>query len=172
MNRQTRRPAQERPQRRARKLDRKSALEQRARGLSNAEIAALQGVNRSTVRRFFALAEPELQALEGFKRGRADVLARLQAKSLMTQELILDGLAQDGVVNALSVHQKIGLIGVLNAAAGTMFDKERLEVGKSTSNLSSFSQIMRRAFEDAGKPSYEDADSSSDEPCLHDTESL
>ena len=172
MNRQKSTVPAECPQRRARKLDREAALEQRARGLSNTEIAVLQRVDRSTVRRFLTRTKPELQALEGFKRGRADVLARLQAKSLMTQELILDALAKDGVVDALTPHQKGTLLYSLNAQAGTLYDKERLEVGKSTLNLSSLAQVMRQAFEDAGKPSHEEPDSSSDEPFLHDTERL
>jgi hypothetical protein len=90
--------------------------------------------------------------VEGFKRGRADVLARLQAKSLMTQELILDALAKDGVVDALTPHQKGTLLYSLNALAGTLYDKERLEVGKSTANVSSLGEIMRQAFQDLANP--------------------
>ena len=160
----------QRPQRRARKLDRKAALEQRARGLSNSEIAVLQGVDRSTVRRFLAGMAPEIEAVEGFKRGRADVLARLQAKSLMTQELILDSLAEDGVVDALSPHQKGTLLVSLNAQAGTLYDKERLETGRSTTNVSSLGDIMRQAFRDMAKPTSWDACQSDEEAALDDSD--
>jgi hypothetical protein len=136
-------------------LDRKAALEQRGRGLSNVEIAALQGVDRSTVRRFFAHTEPERQAVEGFKRGRADVLVRLQMKSLDAQERVLD-LLNDEVLIALTPHQKAGLLQSLNAQAGTLYDKERLEVGKSTANVSSLGEIMRQAFQDLGNPGWND----------------
>ena len=159
----------ERPERRARKLDRKAALEQRARGLSNSEIAILQGVDRSTVRRFLARVEPELQAVEGFKKGRADVLARLQIKSLDAQERLLDSLT-DEVLGALTVHQKGALLVSLNAQAGTLYDKERLEVCKSTSNVSSLSQIMRQAFQDlAARAGWAEGVSEEEEAALHDS---
>ena len=63
-------------QRTPRKLNRAKALHQAARGMSNPEIAKQQGVNKSTVFRFMQRMRPEQQAVEQFKAGRADVLAR------------------------------------------------------------------------------------------------
>jgi hypothetical protein len=145
-------------------------LEQRARGLTNVEIAALQGVDRSTVRRFLARMEPELEAVEGFKRGRADVLARLQIKSLDAQERLLDSLT-DEVLGALTVHQKSVLLNSLNVQAGTLYDKERLEAGKSTLNVSSLGEIMCQVFQDIGKPGRETA-FYEDDPSLDDRKKL
>ncbi len=128
------------------KLDRTKALELHAKGLSITEIAQHQGVNRSTVWRFLRQTEPERQAVEEFKAGRADVLARLQAKSLDLQERILDTMS-DRVVEALAPHQKSGLLHALNAQAGTLYDKERLERGKSTTNLGVMSRIVSLAHQ-------------------------
>ena len=159
----------ERLQRRARKLDRAAALEQHARGLSSTEIAVLQHVDRSTVRRFLARAEPEQRAVEGFKKGRADAFVRLQIKSLDAQERLLDSLT-DEVLGALTVHQKGALLVSLNAQAGTLYDKERLEVCKSTSNVSSLSQIMRQAFQDlAARAGWAEGVSEEEEAALHDS---
>lgn len=146
MKQPSRTPQDERPQRSARKLDRKAALDQQARGLSNKEIAHLQGVATSTVRRFMERMAPEQAAVEEFKSGRADVLARIQGKSLDLQERILDSM-NDGVVDALTPHQKSGLLHSLNAQAGTLYDKERLERGQSTSNLAVMGRIMGQAHQ-------------------------
>lgn len=131
----------ERLQRSARKLDRKAALEQRARGLSNPEIAGLQGVAASTVRRFMDRMEPELAAVEEFKSGRADALARIQGKSLDLQERIIDSMT-DHVLDTLAPHQKNGLLMSVNTVFGTAYDKERLERGKSTQNIGLIAKMM------------------------------
>ena len=143
------------PQRSARKLDRQAAIDQHARGLSTTEIASLQGVAPSTVRRFMERMKPEQAAVEDFKNGRADVLARIQAKSLGLQERILDTM-NDGVVSALAPHQKSALLHSLNAQAGTLYDKERLERGQSTHNHSVLHKMMGAAFEAAHKGSGTD----------------
>lgn len=140
-----------RTQRTARKLNRAKALQQADRGMSNPEIAKQQGVASSTVFRFMQRIKPERQALEQFKAHRADVLARLQAKSLDAQERILDTL-DDGVIVALTPSQKSGLLMALNAQHGTSFDKERLERGQSTSNQSVMSTMLNTVVKNLYKP--------------------
>src|SRR5215472_2118842 len=124
-----------RSQRKARKLDRAKTLALAEQGMSTADIAQHQGVAPSTVWRFLELAKPERQALEQFKSNRADVFARLAGKSLDLQEKIMDSV-DDGMIRALKPHQKTGLLHTLNAQAGTLYDKERLERGLSTENYS------------------------------------
>jgi IS30 family transposase len=138
-------------QRKARKINRKKVLDLHAKGLSTEEIARHQGVAPSTVWRFLQQTEPERQALETFKANRADVLARLQAKSLDAQERILDTI-DDGMVAALTPSQKSGLLMSLNAQSGTVFDKERLERGQSTANVSLIGKMMTTALEAAHTP--------------------
>lgn len=142
----------QRPQRSARKLDRKAALEQRARGLSNKEIAGLQDVATSTVRRFLDRMEPERAAVEEFKSGRADALARIQGKALDLQERLIDSI-DDGVLQTLLPHQKNGLLVSVNTVFGTAYDKERMERGKSTQNVGVLARIMGKALDTAYKGS-------------------
>jgi IS30 family transposase len=134
-------------QRKARRLDRKKALEQHKRGLSNAEIATLQGVNESTVWRFLERTKPEQEALERFKNTRADEMANLHGKAVQVQHLALDRmraeLSDDAIANALSPSQKAGYLNAATIAGGTAFDKERLERGESTQNLSVLSKLLR-----------------------------
>jgi DNA-binding IclR family transcriptional regulator len=141
----------QRKERTARKLDRTAALEQHARGLSTTEISRLQGVNPSTVWRFLDRSEPHRVALEEFKRGRGNEFAALQAKSMALQHKILDTF-DDGILAAMTTHQKTGLVSVLSAQTGTMFDKERLETGKSTTNVSLISRMMGEAVKTAHEP--------------------
>lgn len=141
----------QRTKRTARKLDRKKALDLHQRGFSNPEIAQNQGVATTTVWRFLQQTKPERQALETFKANRADVLARLQAKSLDAQERILDTL-DDGMVAALTPSQKSGLLMSLNAQSGTVFDKERMERGQSSHNISIIGKMMGSALDSAHTP--------------------
>jgi hypothetical protein len=133
-------------QRKARRLDRKKAIEQHNRGLSNAEIASLQGVNESTVWRFLDRSKPEQEALERFKSGRADEMANLHGKAVQVQHLVLDRmraeLSDDALANALSPSQKTGYLNAATIAGGTAFDKERLERGESTQNISVLSRML------------------------------
>ena len=134
----------ERTKRNARKMDRAKVVALAKQGMSTLDIAQHQKVAPSTVFRFLQQSKPERQAVEQFKAGRADVLARLQAKSLDAQERILDTL-DDGVISALTPSQKTGLLMALNAQHGTSFDKERLERGQSTSNHSIMSAMLGHA---------------------------
>ena len=138
-------------QRTARKLNRAKALQQAARGMSNPEIAKQQGVNKSTVFRFMQRMRPEQQAVDQFKAGRADVLARLQAKSLDATDRILDTL-DDAVIGALTSTQKASLLMALNAQHGTCFDKERMERGQSVANVSILTQLLVSTVKNLYRP--------------------
>lgn len=144
-------PKTERKEGTPRKLDQKKVLDMHARGFSTSEIAQQQAVAHSTVWRFLERMKPEIGAVEEFKKTRADVLARIQAKSLDAQERIIDSL-DEGLVAALTPSQKSSLLIALNAQHGTAFDKERLERGQSTQNHSLVTQILQSAVRDIYKP--------------------
>lgn len=134
----------ERTQRSPRKLDRKKAVELAEQGLSTADIAQHQKVAPSTIYRFLRQSMPEREALEHFKAGRANVFASLSLKSLELQEKIVETF-DDRIISALTPSQKSGLLMTLNVQAGTLFDKERLERGKSTNNISILGKLIMDA---------------------------
>lgn len=134
----------ERTRRKARRLNREKVSELAKQGMSTADIAQHQGVAPSTVFRFLQQTTPERHALERFKKERGDVFARLAAKSLDLQERIVDTF-DDAVVNALPVHQKGSLLHTLGISAGILFDKERLERGQSTNNISVLGRMIVEA---------------------------
>jgi len=141
----------QRKQGKPRKLDRKKVLDLHTRGFSAPEIAQQQGVAHSTVWRFLERMKPEIKAIEEFKKNRADILARIQAKSLDAQERIIDTL-DEGLLSALTPSQKSTMLIALNAQNGTLFDKERLERGQSSSNIAILTAMLEGAHDKLYKP--------------------
>lgn len=141
----------QRSQRSARRLDRKKAIELQQQGLGNTDIAKHQGVAVSTVYRFLSRLDTEKQHIERFKANRADYFADLQVKALHIQHLLVDELAKDGVVSALDGKAKCMLADSMNRVVGTSFDKERLERGESTQNISTLSRLIRGRVGDLHK---------------------
>lgn len=147
----------QRTQRKPRKLDRAKVMELAEQGLKTVDIAKHQGVAPSTIFRFLQQTEPDRLALEAFKKDRGDVFARLSMKSLGLQDKIL-GTFDDALVAALKPHEKGSLLHALNIQAGTLYDKERLERGQSTQNLSILGKFLMQAEEKLGTPKGQPTD--------------
>jgi hypothetical protein len=126
-------------------LDREAALRDARRGLRPGEIAAKQGVQRTTVWRFLVANKHEIEQHADFVSRRADLLAGIQRQTLRVQQKLVEQIERDldkGVTGALKPSQKAVLLNALNNVQGTVYDKERLERGKSTSNVSVLSRMM------------------------------
>lgn len=121
----------------------------RAKGVPIRDIAATQGVHSSTIARFFQGHLQPKESLDTYKANRADIFAEIQAKGLRVQSKLLDGLAVDGVLDALAPHQKASILQAVNVVVGTIYDKERLETGKSTQNHSLIARMMGDALDSA-----------------------
>src|SRR4029077_5065139 len=144
-------PSGQRTQRKPRKLDRAKVIELAEQGLKTVDIAKHQGVAPSTIFRFLQHTEPDRQALEVFKKDRGDVFARLSMKSLGLQDKILETF-DERIIAALKPHEKGSLLHALNIQAGTLYDKERLERGQSTQNLSILGKLITAAEASLGTP--------------------
>jgi len=114
----------------------------RRAGLTHQQIADTVGCAKATVtqrlRRFPELTDGTLQ---DYKEARADVLAALQARTLRT-------LSAEDIANA-PVQARAMLFGVL-------YDKERLERGKSTANLATWCRVVEASA--AGEEALMDDD--------------
>lgn len=139
-----------RTQRKARKLDRAKVVELAEQGLKTVDIAKHQGVAPSTIFRFLQQTEPDRLAVEGFKKDRGDVFARLSMKSLDVQEKIVETF-DDALISTLKPHEKGSLLHALNIQAGTLYDKERLERGQSTSNQSILARFLQVSVDELTK---------------------
>lgn len=106
------------------------------------QIARATGLHSSTIRRFLDKIQPEYQTLKDFRSGRADALSTLQAKNLSLQDKLIDRLHEEGLLNTLTPQQISGLLFALNTQHGTLYDKERLETGQSTANISTISKML------------------------------
>ena len=120
----------------------KTILDLAQKGVNSEKIAKIVNVHPSTIRRFLDKIEPEYQALKDFRSGRADTLATMQGKNLIVQDKLLDLLREDGLLASLSPSQISGLVFALNTQHGTLYDKERLETGQSTANISTISKML------------------------------
>jgi IS30 family transposase len=129
-----------------RKIDPKKVRALHRAGLNQSDIAKQQGVRQSTIWRFLQREKPEMEYLERFKTNRADEMANLQGKTIGLQHEVLDSLhrdlQEDRVSRILPVATKGNLLNALNNVQGTIFDKERLERGESTSNVSIISRMV------------------------------
>ena len=115
-------------------------LEYQAKGLSNVEIGELCGVSEGTVRdhlrRFRSFSELR-QGVDDFRQTRAEIFAGLQAKLLAAISTKLD---DDKELAKLSPYAMTGMMALI-------YDKERLEMGKSSSNIAVLSGIITKSEE-------------------------
>lgn len=114
-------------------------------GYSERSIARDQGCDPALIHRFLARKGSEIRALARFKEDRADVLAALQAQCAELQQVLVEELrrrGREGMLAAAKVSEISGLLAVLNATHGTLFDKERLVRGQSTENVSVYSRML------------------------------
>ena len=125
-----------------------------AAGLGAADIAKHQGVAHVTAWRFLQQHKLEQKNIDTFKANRADLLAGLQGDALALQKRIL-ATFDDGVLGVMKPSEKTGLLMALNATHGTTFDKERLERGESTQNISTISRMIDNRVSSAHKPGSE-----------------
>lgn len=137
-----------------RKVDPDAVKRLAAAGLGPVDIAKHQGVSRVTAWRFLEQHKLEQKNIDTFKAHRADLLAGLQSDALSLQKRILSTF-DDGVLSVLKPGEKTGLLMALNATHGTTFDKERLERGESTQNISTISRMIDNRVQEIHKPGHE-----------------
>jgi hypothetical protein len=89
--------------------------------LSSTEIATLVGCDHTNVIRRLQRVQAHVKALPSFKEKRADVFALIQSKAL-------DSITDDKLKKASARD--------LTLISGILYDKERLERGQSTDNIS------------------------------------
>jgi hypothetical protein len=140
------------PRKTPKSLNQDLARKQASLGMTTQDIATQQGVTYQAVWQFFLKTKPQRQALDEFKIQRADLLANFQAKCLDLQTRILNSYDDDAILLTLKPSEKTGLLMALNASAGTSFDKERLERGKSTENVQVLNKLITEAHSTLFKP--------------------
>ena len=100
------------------------------KGLSHPQIAKILGCSGHNITQRMKAFNYTPQQLKDFKNNRADLLA-------LTQSRIVHNITDDD-------FKKAGLLQKMTAF-GIAFDKERLERGESTSNISVFEHIVAKS---------------------------
>lgn len=139
-------------------------------GWSYSEIARFHSASPQAVSQYIKRQAPHAVALQSFKDQRADAFATFQHKCLQVQSKILDELLQDGFLSSLTAPNKSSLLLALNACAGTSYDKERLERGKSSQNIEVLTSLIATAhtelFKSASKSISKSTSILSDHPTV------
>ena len=137
-----------------RKIDPGKIAAHAAAGLTHKEIAAIHGVAPSNVTRFLERYSIQQADTERYKKHRADIFAFTGSKASAVVDSVLDSIGQDienGVLDALEPRIKAGIARDLSVVKGVYFDKERLERGQSSQNISLIGKMMGSALEIAHK---------------------
>jgi hypothetical protein len=143
----TERPAKRRSRRggQNRILDPAKVEELATLGVKPPDIAKHQGVSRPAIVQFLERHQLERKAVEEFRQNRADLLSRVGALSLSALERGINSFQQsidDGVFDLLSPTAKAGALRDMAVVHGTIYDKERLERGQSTENVSVMGKVI------------------------------
>ena len=140
----------------------KRVIELAQSGLSDNAIAKVVDYSQSAVSRFLNRMAPELAGVKTFKAERSSIFASIQAQALDIQQRVLQSLdVESHVLAALPTKEKAMILDATNRIAGTIYDKERLEEGKSTSNVGVIHRMMGDAFSGSHKDT---TDSGTPEP--------
>ena len=119
------------------KIDVSKALKMYMAGVPQVDIAKVFGVSRQAVSNAlkpFKIKHPE--AIQAYEQNKAELLSE---KELMALEALDEEKLKKASGRDLAIIY------------GTLFDKNRLERGKSSQNLSIFSRAIAAACEDEGE---------------------
>lgn len=125
-----------------------------AQGLNCKDIGAVVGVDQSTIWRFLDRMKVEAGHIKRYTENRADVLARMGGRVAGLIEGVSDALQSDienGMLASCKTEAKAGILRDLSVVKGVLFDKERLERGQSTQNVSLIGKMMGAALDSAHK---------------------
>jgi len=146
-------------------------LQLHAKGLTNEQIGQIVGCTDSAVQyhltKFRNLTQAGSDAAK-YREMRTDILSGLQAGLLAH---VANNLVDESKRDKISPYQAVGMFGIL-------YDKERLETGKSSSNVAILSSIITKSEEQGdtalrklsvAAPKLKDIKDISDADVVHDS---
>ena len=138
---------------RAPKFDPKKVTILANKGVSRADIATLESVGVTSINSYLKRVKDGQKAIDSFRNLRADSFSRVQAISATLQErLLLSFLDMDEADFAqLPPATKGSLIDICARVGGIAFDKERLELNKTTANIGVLAGIIEGAHDEPKK---------------------
>lgn len=126
-------------------FNRTAIIQKYEMGFSSSEIARDVGCSYATVYNIVKKQQSFTQSLDDFRQDRPFYLSKVQKLAL---ERKLEILEDDRLWSKLKPMEKVNAIKTLNIVVGTMYDKERLELGLSTANQSSVVKFIESCHDD------------------------
>lgn len=118
-----------------------------AQGYTNAAIALKTDTTAQTVWEIKKGTEDRIIQVSDFLRDRANLLAYYQKQHLDLISKLNTSIAKDLEAGLLKGSEKGKILFYLSQGFGIFYDKERLETGKSSSNVSIMQSFMVQALE-------------------------
>ncbi len=118
-----------------------------ADGISQRDLANQQNCSQPTITDCVTIVKSNAQILKDYLSDRTNVLRFYQKKAFDFINLCYDSLISDLQSGNMTPQQKISAIQTSSILFGTIYDKERLETGKSTSNTAVLHKIMVEALD-------------------------
>lgn len=109
---------------RKRKIDKTRVLKLADANMSAADIAKVEGVNRSTITRFLNTEHPDYDALEAFRARKAEIMNALQGKSAEVVLTILEDFTPE-VLHKMTIPEKKEILRIVSTSFGIASDKIR-----------------------------------------------
>lgn len=137
-----------------RKIDPAKVQELASLGVCPADIAKHQGVDHSAVWQYLDRHKIERKQVERYKADRADLFAFTGGRITGINHAVMASIEEDienGILASLDPKVKGQLARDLSVVQGVYFDKERLERGQSTQNVSLIGKMMGSALDSAHK---------------------
>ena len=128
-----------------RKIDPDRATRGYRAGESIASLAKQESVTYGAMHHFLHRIRPELKKVSDYLPVRADLFAFLSLKAMNLQEKLISYFDNEEVMRSLKPNEMTNLIYALNTTAGTFYDKERLERGKTTANVGALVRFIGEA---------------------------
>jgi len=128
-------------------IDKQLITSMLADGYQKERIAEAADVSRQTVWQIQKKTENEIISVNEYLRDRAKVLAYYQRQHLNLIEKLIISVNKDLEDGVMKPSEKGKIIFYLEQGFGIFYDKERLELGKSTSNTAVLQRFMLEAHE-------------------------
>jgi len=116
--------------------DQSKALDLAQKGVNQHDIATALDVHVNTIHRFLQRVKPELAQIPTFNDQTGNILSLTLARCCSILDKLLIHYDDEDVIRGLTAAEKERLLGRVAIVAGIVFDKLRLQTGKSTSNSS------------------------------------
>ena len=101
------------------------------------DIAKSQGVALSTISRYLDTIKPQIANIQRYTRHKADTLALSQLKLQTVSDIIVDSwLGDPDKIRTQDFRTQKEILVAAQGAKTYDFNSERLEIGKSTNNIS------------------------------------